>query len=91
MGVTPQAPHSAQSQALRKPRALRPGDRIAIIAPASPFVREEFDAGVEEVRALGFEPVYDNRVFERRAFVAGDPADRAAVFMEAWTDPAIAA
>ena len=44
---------------MRKPRALRPGDRIAVVAPASPFAREEFDAGVAELRALGFEPVYD--------------------------------
>jgi muramoyltetrapeptide carboxypeptidase len=90
MGVTPQTPTADTVSALRKPRALRPGDRIAIIAPASPFLREEFDAGVEEVRALGFEPVYENRVFERRAFVAGEPADRAAAFLEAWADPAIA-
>jgi len=32
---------------LRKPPALRPGDRIAIVAPASPFAREEFDVVCE--------------------------------------------
>ena len=52
---------------MRKPRALRPGDRIAIVAPASPFARDEFDAGLAELRALGFEPVYDETVFARRA------------------------
>jgi muramoyltetrapeptide carboxypeptidase len=78
-----------QDTAIRKPRALRAGDRVAILAPASPFVREEFDRGVEEVQALGFEPVFDERVFARRGFVAGEPAERAAAFMEAWTDPSI--
>jgi muramoyltetrapeptide carboxypeptidase len=44
---------------MRKPRALRPGDRIAIVAPASQSPRAEFDAGVAELRRLGFEPVFD--------------------------------
>ena len=50
---------------MRKPRALAPGDRLAIFAPASPFTREEFDRGVEEIRRLGFEPVYDETVFDK--------------------------
>jgi muramoyltetrapeptide carboxypeptidase len=74
-----------------KPRALRPGDRVAIVAPASPFSREEFDAGVAEIQALGFDPAYDERVFARRGFVAGEPAVRAAALHEAWSDPDIAA
>jgi muramoyltetrapeptide carboxypeptidase len=76
---------------MRKPRALRPGDRIAIVAPASPFAREAFDAGVAELRQLGFEPVYTEAVFARDRYLAG-PADlRARDFLDAWTDPSVAA
>ena len=50
-----------------KPRALAAGDRLAVVAPASPFDRDEFDRGVEEIRRLGFEPVYDESVFARSA------------------------
>ncbi len=74
-----------------KPRALRPGDRIAIVAPASPFAREAFDAGVEEIRRLGFEPVYDPSVFHRQGYVAGTPEIRVAAFRRAWNDASIAA
>lgn len=76
---------------MRKPRALRDGDRVAVIAPASPFARDEFDCGINELRTLGFEPVYDESVFDRRGYVAGEPASRARAFMQAWTDPGIAA
>jgi muramoyltetrapeptide carboxypeptidase len=76
---------------MRKPRALRPGDRIAVIAPASSFVRDEFDAGVAELRRLGYEPVYDDTVFARDAYLAGEPALRAAAFRRAWVDEQIAA
>jgi muramoyltetrapeptide carboxypeptidase len=78
------------SGVLRKPRALRPGDRLALVAPASGFDRAEFDAGVEELRALGFEPVWHGSVFERRAFVAGPAESRADAIDAAWQDPGIA-
>jgi muramoyltetrapeptide carboxypeptidase len=74
-----------------KPRALRQGDRIAVIAPASPFSRDEFDAGVAELRRLGFEPVYDESVFARTRYTAGEPELRARAFRQAWADPSVAA
>jgi muramoyltetrapeptide carboxypeptidase len=74
-----------------KPRALRRGDRVAIVAPASPFPRDEFQAGVEEIRRLGFEPAFDDAVFERVRYTAGAPASRARQFLAAWQDPGIAA
>jgi muramoyltetrapeptide carboxypeptidase len=74
-----------------KPRALAKGDRIAVIAPASPFSRDEFDAGVAELRTLGYEPVYDESVFARTRYTAGDPEVRAAAFRQAWTDPSVRA
>jgi muramoyltetrapeptide carboxypeptidase len=74
-----------------KPRRLQPGDRIALVAPASAFKREEFDAGVQELSRLGFEAVYDQRVFERQRFVAGSPEMRASAIHAAWHDPSIAA
>lgn len=74
-----------------KPRALRPGDRVAIVSPASPFAREKFDRGVEEIRRLGYEPVWDESVFARDVLVSGSPATRAAAFLKAWFDPSVAA
>src|SRR5260370_21300394 len=75
---------------MRTPRALGRGDRIAVVAPASPFDREEFDSGIAELRRLGFEPGYDDSVFARRNYVAGDPQTRAAAIRSAWPDPSIA-
>ena len=76
---------------LLKPRALRPGDRIAIVAPASPFAHDEFDAGLAELRALGFEPVYTEAVFARDGYLAGSAEVRARDFLDAWTDRSVAA
>lgn len=77
------------SSSLRKPRAMTPGARLAVISPASPFEREEFEAGIAELRTLGFDPVWDDRVFARRGFVSGEATLRAASFDEAWRNPGI--
>ena len=76
---------------MRKPRALRPGDRVAVVSPASPFKREEFEAGLVELRTLGFEPVFEESVFARQGYVSGAADIRAAAFTRAWADPEIAA
>jgi muramoyltetrapeptide carboxypeptidase len=76
---------------MQKPRALRPGDRVAVVAPASPFAREAFDAGITELQRLGFEAVYDDSVFARSRYTAGAPELRAAAFRRAWTDSSIRA
>jgi muramoyltetrapeptide carboxypeptidase len=75
---------------MRKPRALASGDRLAVVAPASPFDRDGFDRGLEEIRRLGFEPVYEDSVFARQSYTAGPPELRAAAIRAAWTDPSIA-
>jgi muramoyltetrapeptide carboxypeptidase len=72
-----------------KPRALRPGGRIGIVAPSSPCTREEFEAGVAEIEALGFEAAFDDRVFARQRYVAGPARTRAAAFRDALRDPSV--
>jgi muramoyltetrapeptide carboxypeptidase len=75
-----------------KPRALEHGDRIAVVAPASSFARDEFDRGIRELARLGFEPVFDDRVFSTESgYLAGSADVRAANFMAHWDDPRVAA
>ena len=76
---------------MRKPRALRSGDRIAIVAPASPFSRPDLQAGIDELRALGFDAVYGDDVFARDRYLAGTPELRAQAWRTAWQDPAVRA
>ena len=72
-------------------RRLRPGDRIALVAPASPFESADVEAGAQELARLGFEAVYDQTLFSRETFVAGSVETRTAAIHRAWKDPSIAA
>jgi len=72
---------------LVKCRPVRPGSTVALVAPASPFDRDEFLAGVAEIERLGLVPVYDEGIFERRGFVAGTAAHRAEALRASWRRP----
>lgn len=75
-----------------KPPRLRQGDKIAIVSPASSFARDEFDKGVEEIRQLGFEPVFEESVFAQHGgYLSGEAQVRAQGFLTAWRDPSIRA
>jgi len=58
-----------------KPRALRPGDKIGIIAPASNIQRELLEAGAVRLRQMGYEPVYSPGIADRDLYFAG-PLER---------------
>ena len=74
-----------------RPGRLSRGSRIAVVAPASGFRRDDFDRGVAELARLGFEAVWEPSVFERRAYLAGTADVRASAINRALTDPDIAA
>ncbi len=61
---------TAQLERLR-PAALRPGDTVGIIAPASGFRRDEFEAGCAELLRLGYQPFYLPSIFGRERYFAG--------------------
>ncbi|MFZ3263580.1 MAG: LD-carboxypeptidase [Terriglobales bacterium] len=60
-----------------KPRALRKGDKVGIIAPASNIKREALEAGCDGLRATGYEPFYFQSILERDLYVAGSVERRA--------------
>jgi len=74
----------------RKPQAVRPGEQVAVIAPAGPFDRAAFDAGLA---ALGdrYRIRYDARIFDTHRYLAGDDARRLEELRWALGDPAIKA
>lgn len=60
-----------------KPRALRRGDKVGIVAPASNLKREMLEAGCDGLRAAGYEPFYFASIFDRDLYFAGSVERRA--------------
>jgi muramoyltetrapeptide carboxypeptidase LdcA involved in peptidoglycan recycling len=57
--------------------ALRSGDRVGIVAPASNVKREMLEAGCEGLRRAGYEPFYFESILERDLYFAGSAERRA--------------
>ena len=76
---------------MHKPRPLRAGDCVGVVAPASGSTPEELEGGLAELRRLGFEPLHTSALAARDLFSAGTPLARARDFMAAWNDPSVAA
>ncbi len=74
---------------LRRPRALRPGARIALVAPAGPLDPEAFEAGRVAIERLGFEVVARDDILARDGYLAGSDERRATELMEAVRDPEV--
>src|ERR1700676_5066479 len=68
---------SASHNSRIKPRALRPGDKVGIVAPASNVKREMLEAGCDGLRRAGYEPFYFESILERDLYFAGSAERRA--------------
>lgn len=56
---------------LSKPPALRPGDTVAIVAPASNIKRGDLDAGCDALRSAGYNPFYLESILSQDLYFAG--------------------
>jgi len=62
---------SASTVQLVKPPALRPGDEVGIVAPASDLKRADLEAGCAALRRAGYTPFYLNSMLDRDVYFAG--------------------
>lgn len=74
-----------------KPRALVPGDLIAIAAPAGPVDPQRLARGVAELERLGFSVRVAEGVLDRSGFTAGTAQARLAQLQALFADPDVRA
>jgi muramoyltetrapeptide carboxypeptidase len=79
---------------LLRPRALRPGDRVAVIAASSPAEQDKLDRGLAAIDGLGLKADVFGSARDTGSmydYLAGDDALRGADLTRALADPAYAA
>jgi muramoyltetrapeptide carboxypeptidase len=74
-----------------KAPALKPGNTVAIAAPASPPNPVYLDSGVRFLKECGFNVRFGRSLWNRHGYLAGSDADRAADFNEMLRNPDIRA
>lgn len=78
------------SKPLVRPPRLRPGSRVALIAPAGPLLeRDDLTRAQELCRALGYDPVLAAHAYSRHGYLAGTDDQRLADLNGVLQDPGI--
>jgi muramoyltetrapeptide carboxypeptidase len=81
-------------RSLIRARRLRPGHRVAVVAPAGPVPPQRLEAGLSVLASWGLDVRVMPRargVHERLGYLAADDAARADDLMSAWCDPSVRA
>jgi muramoyltetrapeptide carboxypeptidase len=76
---------------LQKPAALRPGDKIAVVAPSGKVDDEKLKAGIAALERAGFAVEAADNILSRKGYLAGEAAGRAAALRKFFERPDIAA
>ena len=71
--MTQQSPQIART----KPRSLRAGDTVGIVAPASNISRDLLAKGCDALREIGYVPVYLDSILDQDLYFAGTVERRA--------------
>jgi muramoyltetrapeptide carboxypeptidase len=74
-----------------KPRALKPGDLVAVAAPSSAVERDQVGRGVAELLSLGFRVRVPDDLYSRHFFTAGTVERRVAELHALFKDKEVAA
>lgn len=75
-----------------KPKPLRQGDCIGIVAPASPPASEELLAnGIRYLEQLGYRIELGQHIYHRRGYLAGSDEERAADLHQLFANPKVKA
>lgn len=71
------------------PVKMKKGDVLGVAAPSSPFDDILFQQGVSTLKAMGFEVLMPEGIFEKDGFLAGDDTLRAAVLHDLFVNPKV--
>jgi muramoyltetrapeptide carboxypeptidase len=72
-----------------KPRALKPGDTVGVVSPASAIDREHLERGVAALKRLGFRVKVSRHALDRDSIVAGSDEVRARELQAFFADPEV--
>jgi muramoyltetrapeptide carboxypeptidase len=84
--------HGAESSGVLKPKRLKPGDTVTLVAPANAtFNTIDLQIAKESLEALGFKVAIGAHLLDRHGYLAGDDKSRADDINKAFADPGVAA
>jgi muramoyltetrapeptide carboxypeptidase len=78
-----------ESEKIRVPARIKPGDTIGIVAPAGPFDRQTFLRGVGIIEDMGFQIFVPPGLFEKNRYLAGSDNHRVQFVNQLFADTSV--
>lgn len=69
--------HSPGSRSAIKPPRLKDGDTIALVTPGSYITEQEKEESINNIRSLGFNVVYSDRLMQKNGYFSATDEERA--------------
>jgi len=74
-----------------RPAALKPGDTVAVVAPAAAIDRDHLERGVNALAGCGYRVKVSGRALDRSGILAGSDRERASEMQQYFDDPDVKA
>ena len=74
-----------------KPNKLNKGDKVALITPSGFATKEKIDIAIENIKSLGLEVIYSEKIFAQYGYLAGTDDERLADLHQAFENDDIKA
>ena len=72
---------------MTKPSALKPGDTISLVSPASPLTPQQTEKGIRLLESQGYHVKIHRSVYQSNGYLAGTDEERANDLIAAFHDP----
>ncbi len=82
-------PKSPMKKRILKPKHLKKGQSIGLIAPGSSITEDKLQAAISNLESLGLKPVYTKNILAKHGYLAGKDEDRLSDLHQMFGDPKI--
>jgi muramoyltetrapeptide carboxypeptidase len=71
------------------PKRIKPGDTVAVVAPAGPVEHKTLDLGVQRIKDRGYKVKMRDDIYDVYGYLAGTDERRSKELMDAFLDPEV--
>ena len=80
---------SIKEKKIIKPKRIKPGDTVGIVAPGSYITEKELEETIQNLKMLGMKPYYTNNVLKKHGYLGGTDKERVADLHEMFSNPEV--
>ena len=89
MGVSAKFQETIHPSKITKPKRLKKGDVVGLIAPGYAITEEQLERSIKAIKAMGMKPYHTPRIFGNHGYLSNTDAERAEDLMQMFRNPKV--